>query len=457
MACASNRYQVHSYAHGEGSRNMRTPLSFVVAVLITVTFLAGPAGAEVKEIPHAKVSYEGISSEYAAALAETLAAARQVYVGTLKFDMPDSVMLEVKCGPTEATRLYTDGEDRLFLSLSSEDQLAQPTKSGVFNLYGMCHELGHMAMYRTLKNRDWMTSAAAEGWAHYAGSVVVDRVWTAKGEKLWPDRYDYRADGTARLNKQLAATKTSPIGQGAGQWQKLEAIIGLPQFSKLFAAWEAAEVDATKPDAGLLAVLEKMQPAKKEAIAEWWKVAGPLFVDHVAASKTKAETVPVGQLSGKPTVLKYDDDASDGKKSIAGGGHAVAFRAPAGGKWYLRAISVYGARYGTPKAPPSPFDIALCDKDLAVIATWRRPIGTFGYGGMGWTRLEVPPTRVPAGFQVCLDFKPTATKGVYVGFDSSTHGHSQVATPGKKGGPLGEGDWMIRVELDQAKDADPLK
>jgi len=32
-----------------------------------------------------------------------------------------------------------------------------------------------------------------------------------------------------------------------------------------------------------------------------------------------------------------------------------------------------------------------------------------------------------------------------------------VGTPGKQGVPLREGDWMIRVELDQPKEADPLQ
>jgi len=434
------------------SKDMRTVVPFVT-IFCTVV----PALAEVKEIPRAKITYEGISPAYATALAETAAAARQIYAADLKFDMPETVLLEVKCGPDQTTKLYTDGQDRLFLSLPSQDKLAKPAKSGVFNLYGMCHELGHMAMYRTLKDRDWMSSAAAEGWAHYAGSVVVDRVWTAKGEKLWPDPYDYREDGTARLKKQLAGKDPSAVDKGAGQWQKLEPIIGAAQFPKLFAGWQEAKIDPTKPDAGLLAVLEKMQPTKKDAIAEWWKATGPLFIEKVSASKTKAETIAVSKLTGKPTVLKYDDDTSDGKKSIAGGGHAVAFKAPSGGPWYVRAVLVYGSRYGTPKAPPTPFDIALCDKDMGVITTWKKPIGVFERGDAKWVRLEVQPTRVPADFQVCLDFKPTSTKGVFMNFDSSTHGHSQVATPGKKGDALGEGDWMIRVELDQVKDADALK
>ena len=40
--------------------------------------------------------------------------------------------------------------------MPSEDKLAKPSTSGVFNLCGLCHELGHMAMYRVLKDRGWM-------------------------------------------------------------------------------------------------------------------------------------------------------------------------------------------------------------------------------------------------------------------------------------------------------------
>ena len=123
------------------------------------------------------------------------------------------------------------------LSTPSKDTLAPPQKSGTFTLYGLCHEIGHIAMYRPLKQRDWMTTAAAEGWAHYAGSVAVDRVYQVKGEDLWPQKYDYRADGTERLKKQLTSPTPSPIAKGAGQWQKLEAIIGTKSFPKLFATW----------------------------------------------------------------------------------------------------------------------------------------------------------------------------------------------------------------------------
>jgi len=69
----------------------------------------------------------------------------------------------------------------------------------------------------------------------------------------------------------------------------------------------------------------------------------------------------------------------------------------------------------------------------------------------------LPPTRVPRQFYICLNFRPTGTRGVFVAFDTSTQGNSLTGTPGKPGRPFNQGDWMIRVELDQPKEANPLK
>jgi hypothetical protein len=71
-------------------------------------------------------------------------------------------------------------------------------------------------------------------------------------------------------------------------------------------------------------------------------------------------------------------------------------------------------------------------------------------------RIEVPPTLVPGAFNVCVVFRPTAQSGVFVSYDTSTQGDSRVATPGAAGDVLKQGDWMIRVELDRPKTADPL-
>jgi hypothetical protein len=422
-------------------------------LLVTATTLlaAGFAQAAAVTVPHAEVTYEGADIKWAKAVAETMAAARTVYVDDLACDMPDTVygQLIVKAG--ENTRLYTDGVDHLFLSVPSESKLAAPGKSGVFNLYGMSHELGHMAMYRVLKDRDWMTGDAAEGWAHYAGSVVTDRVFALKGESLWPDPHDYRADGTARLKKQLTSASPDGVTAAAGEWQKLGKIVGQKGFARLFIAWQAADIDSARPTESLLAAAVKVFPDKKEPLAVWWTTASKLFVKATDTSTFQAPTIPASKLTGKPVLLALDDDQSDGKKSIAGGGHARKFTLPDDGEWYLRTVSVCGAQYG--RAKNAMFDVALCDSDLKPIATWKKPYSAFRLGDLQWTRLPVTPTRVPKEFYICLNFRPTATQGVYMGFDTSTKGNSQIGIPGEQGHNFTQGDWMIRVELDKPKDA----
>ncbi len=425
---------------------MRLPLVTTTALLV-----AGFAHAAVTTTPHAEVTYEGADAKWAKAMAETMAAARTVYLDEFACDMPETVYgrLSVKAG--ETTRLYTDGRDHLFLSVPSESKLAAPGKSGVFNLYGMCHELGHMAMYRVLRDRDWMTGDAAEGWAHYAGSVVTDLVFGLKGDSLWPDPYDYRADGTARLKKQLASAPADGVTTAAGQWQKLGEIVGQKGYAKLFIAWQAIEVDPAKPADSLLAAAVRIFPDHKEALLQWWGEVAKLFVKTIDASAFQATTLTASKLTGKPVVLASDDDRSDGKKSIAGGGHARRFAVPEDGEWYIRTVAVCGAQYG--RAKDAMFDVALCDGDLRPVAVWKKPYTAFRMGHLQWTRLPVTPTRVPKEFYVCLNFRPTASQGVYVGFDTSTKGESLVGIPGEQGRDFNDGDWMIRVELDKPKDA----
>lgn len=49
-------------------------------------------------------------------------------------------------------------------------------------------------------------------------------------------------------------------------------------------------------------------------------------------------------------ILKYHDGKSDGKRSIGGSGELIQFIMPEG-YTNLTAISIFGARYGTPQPP----------------------------------------------------------------------------------------------------------
>lgn len=428
---------------------MRRTSTLALAALLALA--PAVAVADSVTAPHVTVEYRGIEKAWAEAIAQTISAARQVYVDAFGFDMPDKVSARVVCGSDETTRLWTDGRDSLFLSLQSKDQLAPPSKSGVFNLYGMCHELGHMAMYRTLVKRSWLTDDGAEGWAHFAGSVVVDAVYEKKGERLWAQPYDYRQDGTARLAKALKSSKPAGIDRAAGAWQALDALLGHENLPKAFQAWQDAEIDPSRATEELGKALAAAFPPKAGGIEAWWKTAAPLLAQDRPASGFAKETIDAKKLSGKPIVLAGDDGTAESKRSIAGSGHAKAFDAPAEGDSYLTAVSVFGSRYGRPEAPTTTFEVTLCDADLKPIASWTRPYSAFERGEMVWVRLEIPPTKVPKAFQVCVAFNPTASNGVFVGIDQGTKGRSRAALPGEAADPMDGGDWMLRAEVQQPK------
>jgi hypothetical protein len=86
-------------------------------------------------------------------------AARRAFVEDFGFDMPDTITLDVKVAADHNASPWTDGESRPFLRGRSREQLlARPAPGrGFYSLYGMCHELGHVAMYPlsrvTEKNR----------------------------------------------------------------------------------------------------------------------------------------------------------------------------------------------------------------------------------------------------------------------------------------------------------------
>ena len=433
------------------------PLHFLLAALGA----ALPAvAAETVESPHVTITYSGVTEAQARAIADTLSAARQVYATDFGLDMPEKVHTSVTCDRGQPTRLYTDGNDRVFLHLPSSDKLLRPGKSGVFNLYGLCHELGHVAMYRTLKNRDWLSGAGAEGFAHYAGSVVLDQVHAAKGDGLWAhDPYNYKGDGSARLTRQLAAARPDEITRAAGHFLALEQVVGRKAFARLLAAWNDAKVDPADPAPALLAVSVAAFPEKKEPLSTWWNAAGPLMVTKVESSAFKAATAAANKLTGQPVTIALDDDTADGKKSLAGGAHARRFATPAAGAWYLTGVTVHAARYGPAAAPATNFDLVLCDAEMKPVATWKFLYGTVARGGESqWTKLPLPaPTRVPAEFHLCLNFRPTASSGVFVSFDASTKGASLTSPPGGEKAAFAQGDWMIRATLDQPKEADALK
>ena len=421
-----------------------------IAACLGVTLLARAAEKE-HRLGHTVVAYEGIGKDYAEAIARTVEAARAAAVEKLGVNMPDAIHVSARSNPKRSNELFNDGQDRFSLTVRSERDLLKPSQSGAFHIYGLCHEVGHLAMYRPIRDHAWLSTAGAEGWAHYLGSRLVDEVHAREGEKLWPDPYNYKDDGTARLKRQLEGGSRSPIANGAALWMELAEIVGDKGLAPIFDAWGKAEVDPADPGAAIGKALLAAKADPK--LPEWWKKAEAVLTVKRSKSDFAARTVAPKALSGRPTELAHDDGAPAGKRSFAGGGHAVRFQVE-GDAWYLTAVSIHGARYGA--LPKEDFHVWLCDADLKPIADFPFPYSSFAAGPPKWATLEVKPTSVPPEFVVCVAFNPTATKGVFVSHDKEPSGNSLAGLPGFAGQAFPAGDWLIRAKVGRLKSANPL-
>jgi hypothetical protein len=429
------------------------PASFAAIALACALAIAAVASAtaSAEGSRHVQITGEGVPEQYRASIAATIEAARQVCVDQYGFDMPDVIHVAVSLGPKNTVRLFNDGADRFSLSVKTERDLKQPSQSGVFHIYGLCHEVAHLAMYRPIADHSWLTTAGAEGWAHWLGSSLVDAVYERKGEGLWPDRYDYREDGTRRLDRQLAAGDPSDVARGARLWGDLAEIVGRENLAEVFIAWGQADVDPAQPREVLEKSLAQFGDAGK--LAAWWNAAAPVLLLSRESSKFPLSYASRSDLVNEPRELAVDDGEAAGKKSLAGGGHGVVFDVP-DNSWHLTAVSIHGSRYGAPQPPKEDFEVFLCDADFNLIASYKFPYSKFARGKEQWVKLAVRPTNVPQRFIVGAGFNPTATKGVYVSHDGEGSGKSVTGLPGRGRREFPQGDWLIRVEINQSKAAD---
>jgi hypothetical protein len=420
---------------------------FALALGLCISLLAS-AQEQTHKTDHVLVRYTGIELQHAQSIARVVEAARKHAIDKFGFDLPDVVNVIVDCDPKHRNHLETDGRDRITLLIPSIDALRRSSQTGIFHLYGMCHELGHMAMYRAIPRHDWMTGAAAEGWAHYIGSRLTDMVYESEGEAAWWDAYDYRSDGTKRLERQIAAGGRDETIAGAKAWKELAAIAGDRKLPAIFTAWGQTKFDPRDPAAAFGAALAKA--CDDPRAANWWNRESERLVSRMPVSDFHVVTLAPAKLAGQAKELARDDGTSAGMRSFNGGGHAVAFDAPEG-EWYLTSVKFYGSRYGTPRPPAEDFRVWLCDERGKVIREFAFPYSKFERGQPAWVKLDIEPTQVPAKFMVAVNFNPTGSKGVYAHFDAAPSGDSRAGLPTYGFEKFDKGDWLIRATVDKAR------
>jgi hypothetical protein len=413
-----------------------------------------PADTIIIRKPGVVAEITWIDKVYGEALANVLFEARREYEESFGLSLPKTITLQANREPRGETRLWTDGESYLFLTIKSKDDLAPPSRSGVFNIYGMCHELGHIVMYRKMRNQVGLPDGVGEGWAYYTGSVVVDAVAQRLGQSIWPEPYDAAAtDGSARLRKSIENKK----------WEDLSAH---DCAAKVF--YELDKKYGRKVVGSAMNAALSNQPSGSELMPLFVKSireltadpnAGDWIPQRMLVPETKWEVKQrhpddsffsdIKILPDENGVwLHYDDGTNEGQQSTSGSGHAVLFQKP-DGNWLLDGINVFGSRYGEAKPPDANFTVYVCDEDFNPVSEFSRPYRLFQRGTNRWFKINIEPVRVPKRFYICLSFDPTNTRGVYVTYDESVeHSHSFSALPYTHVSDVeSKYDWMIRAHL----------
>jgi hypothetical protein len=98
----------------------------------------------------------------------------------------------------------------------------------------------------------------------------------------------------------------------------------------------------------------------------------------------------------------------------------------------------------------SRFTLAVLDSNRELIQIWDLPFLKFEQRGepLYWVEFDTRGVEVSQDFYVVFRFNPTATDGVYVGYDADSSGHSYDDMQGSRPRAFRDGDWMIRALVD---------
>jgi len=140
-----------------------------------------------------------------------------------------------------------------------------PSQSGKKNIYGLCHEFGHLFMFNLINNRNnWMTKEHNEAWADLFGNYMLDLLYKKKGEEIWPESHNYlRSAGLKamgeRIVKRIHNSKTKRFETASLYWLKLNEIIGFKNFSNFFKIIDEEKVKNPEARKKYLTVLKQLK------------------------------------------------------------------------------------------------------------------------------------------------------------------------------------------------------
>ena len=234
-------------------------ITLTTLFLIAISFLNVHAEKKTITTNDFIVQYEESTENYAKASLKIL---QVVKSNALKMGFVFSKKIELHIVKSDKNRLYVRGDIPYLINweFKSMNDFLSPQKSGYNNVYGLCHEMGHLCMFNITPGYNWMTNDYKEGWANYFGSLMIEDVYRNLGIKVWPDPHDYHASrGILSFMKSIKAN-TSSKEKGfyccSLFWYNLSSRIGKNNMSNFFYTINLSEIDISNSENKFLDLLK---------------------------------------------------------------------------------------------------------------------------------------------------------------------------------------------------------
>lgn len=233
------------------------------------------------ETDHFLVKYEAEAETYARASVKILEYTRELAI-QYGFDLPHKLQFSVL--RSDRNVLYFDYKKLKGITweYNSMTNFLPPEESRKKNVYGLCHEIGHLCMYRSVPvKNNWMSGDFRESWADFFGNYIIDTVYEHLGAACWPEPHDYKETaGMVFLLSRIA--KDDPewmsFNRASQYWYEMHTRLGFQGFTRFFQELHKQKV--RNPNAGeeYLEVLSMFIP--EDDLHEWFEPYAEYLIVH---------------------------------------------------------------------------------------------------------------------------------------------------------------------------------
>jgi hypothetical protein len=247
---------------------MKEILIISFLILVTATLKSQTKKTETE---HFQVKYEAESEKYVDASLKVLELGKKI-ADRNGYKLPNKLKFSVI--KTDRNVLYFDRKklNAIVLEYKSLDAFLSPSEGGKNNIYGLCHEIGHLCMHNIVHNKNnWMSYDFRESWADFFGNILVDSVSHYLGTDFWPNQYNFLDfAGTRAMNNRISNKNPKLLKFDASTqfWIDFNSKIGFQKFNEFFE--KVKENKVNNPNARKKFLETLVAYIDEEGIEKWY-------------------------------------------------------------------------------------------------------------------------------------------------------------------------------------------